>query len=87
MSVLCALGAVGLCKEFYRLAGRDPTYAKLILPALENRDEQAAADDIDKPLAELDSHMSSQLMKAIATLSARNQTKKAGSGGAAAGEN
>ena len=56
----------------------------MVLPALERRGDVAAADDLDGPLGELESHMTAQLMKAVATLSASNATKRAnGKGGAA----
>lgn len=65
--------------EFYRLAPSDPTYAKMVLPALEHRGEIAAEDSLDKPLNDLESHMTTQLMKTVATLSASN-TKNRGQG-------
>ena len=56
----------------------------MVLPALERRGDVAAADDLDGPLGELESHMTTQLMKAVATLSASNPTKRTnGKGGAA----
>lgn len=75
---------MGLRTEFYKMVSRDPTYAKLIMPSLEQRNDVAAADDLSEPLEKLDSHMATQLMKAVANLSASNATKRAGRGSAAA---
>lgn len=87
ISVRYALRALGLRTEFYKLAAEDPTYAKMILPALENKGNVAAADNLDKPLGTLDSHMTTQLMKAVATLRASNATKRTGGPGSAADGN
>lgn len=81
ISVRYALRTLGLRTEFYKLAAEDPTYAKMILPALESKGEVPAADNLDKPLGDLDSHMTTQLMKAVATLRASNATKRAGGQG------
>lgn len=79
------LRVVGLRSGFYKMAHRDFTHARLVLPSLEQRYDVAAADDMVEPLEKLDAHMTSQLMKAVATLSASNATKRAGKkkGGAA----
>ena len=65
------------------MAARDPTYAKMILPTLQQRNDVAAADDLTEAMEKLDSHMTTQLMKAVATLSASNATKRTGKGGSA----
>ena len=87
VAVRYSLRVLGLRAEFYRMAAKDPMYAKLVLPSLERRGETAMADDLDDPLAKLESHLSSQMFKAVATLKASNATKRAGStkkkGGAA----
>ena len=77
------LRVVGLRSEFYKMAARDPTYAKMILPTLQQRNEVAAADDLTEAMDKLDSHMTTQLMKAVATLSGSNATKRNGKGGPA----
>lgn len=66
------------------MASKDPVYAKMVLPSLEDRSDMAASEDLVEPLETLASHMSTQLMKAVATLSASNATKRAnGKGGPA----
>lgn len=88
IAVEYALRVFGLRSEFYRLADRDPAYAKMILPVLEKRGELPTADDLDKTLRDLDAHMNNQPMKAAATLTASNETKRTGRcGGGAAGNN
>ena len=62
------------------MAARDPTYAKMILPTPQQRNEVAAADDLTQAMDKLYSHMTSQLMKAVATLSASNATTRTGKG-------
>jgi len=83
IAIRYALRVTGLRCEFYKMVSKDPTYAKLIMPSLEKRNDVPAADDLVGPLEKLDTHMSTQLMKAVATLSASNATKRAGKGGAA----
>lgn len=84
IAVRYSLRVLGLRAEFCKLASEDPTYAKLVLPALERRGDVAASDDLNKPLGNLESHMTTQLMKSMATLSASNATKLAqGRGGPA----
>lgn len=83
IAIRYALRVVGLRSEFYKLVAKDPVRAKLILPALEQRNDVAAADDLTESLEKLDSHMATQLMKAVATLSASNATRRAGKSGAA----
>lgn len=83
ISVRYAQRVVGLRTEFCKMAAEDPSYTKMILPGLERRGVVAAADDLEEPLETLESHMATQMMKAVATLSASNATKRAGKGGAA----
>lgn len=87
ISVRYTLRVLGLRTEFYRLAAEDPVHAKMVLPALERRGEIAAADDLDGPIAQLESHMTTQLMKAVATLHASNATKRARGRGGPANDN
>lgn len=82
-----SLRVLGLRAEFYRMASKDPMHAKLLLPRLERRGEVAMADDIDEVLEKVESHLSSQMFKAVATLKASNATKRAGKKGAAADDN
>lgn len=81
------LRVLGLRSEFYKMAADDPTYAKMVLPTLERRGDIVMADDLEKPLGELESHLATQLMKAVATLSASNATKRAKNRGGAADGN
>lgn len=78
VAVRYSLRVLGLRAEFYRMAARDPMYAKLVLQTLERRSETAMADDLDGPLATLESHLSTQMFKAVATLKASNATKRSG---------
>lgn len=55
----------------------------MVLDRLEQRNDHPATDDLFELLKKLDTHMNTQLMKAIATLSASNATKRAGRGEAA----
>lgn len=77
------LRVVGLRSEFYKMAADDPTYAKLVITTLEKRSDVVASEDLVEAMDKLDINMSTQLMKAVATLSASNATKRAGKGGAA----
>ena len=81
------LRVLGLRTEFYKMAAEDPTYAKMIFPGLERRGDVAAADDLTETLSQLESHMNTQIMKAVVTLSASNATKRAKGNGAAADKN
>lgn len=56
IGVRYSLRVLGLHAEFYKLAAEDPTYAKMVLPALKKRGNMAASDDLDKPLSDLASH-------------------------------
>lgn len=63
------------------MAAKDLTYAKLVFPTLENWNEVACADDLQESMGKLESHFSTQLMSAVATLSDSNATKRDGRGG------
>ena len=66
------------------MASRDTTYAKLVMPSLEQRNDVDAADDLYEPLEKLDVHVETQLMKTVATLRVSKATRRAGRGSAAA---
>jgi hypothetical protein len=83
ISVRYGLRVVGLRVEFYKRSAKDPTHAKLIMPALEGRNDVAAADDLNDALEKLDTHMAFQLMKAVASLSTTNAVKRVSGDGAA----
>jgi hypothetical protein len=65
ISVRYGLRVVGLRVEVYKRSKKDPMHARLIMPALEGRNDVSAADDLDDTLEKLDTHMASQLMKAV----------------------
>ena len=75
---------VGVRSEFYKMAARDPTYAKAILPKLQQRSEFAAADDLTAAMDNLDTHMTTALMKVVANLSGSDAMKRTGKGASAA---
>lgn len=80
------LRVLGLHAEFCKIAIEDPTYAKMILPGLERRGDVATVDNLEEPLAQVESHMNAQLMKAVTTLSSSNSRRRVkgkGKGGAA----
>ena len=54
------------------------------MPTLEARADVPASDDLIEPMERLESHMATQLKKAVATLSASNAMKRAGGKGGAA---
>jgi hypothetical protein len=58
-------------------------HAKLVMYVLEGRNDFAAADNLDDALEKLDSHMATQLMKAVASLSNTNSLKRGGGDGTA----
>ena len=78
-----SLHVVGIRAEFYKMSTRDPTYAKLGVPSLEQRNDVAADDDLTEAMEKPDTHMTTQLKKAVATLSASNATKRDRKGGPA----
>ena len=63
------------------MVAREPTYAKMILPTIQQRNEVAAAEDLTEAMEKLDSNMTTQLLKAVATMRASNETKRTGKGG------
>ena len=46
LAIRYGLRVVGLRSEFYKMAARDPTHAKMILPTLQQRNEVAASEDL-----------------------------------------
>jgi hypothetical protein len=84
ISVRYGLRVLGLSVEVYKRSEKDPMHARLIMPALEGRNDVSAAEDLDDTLEKLDTHMASQMMKAVASISATNAVKR-GSGDGAAG--
>lgn len=86
ISIRYGLRVVGLRSEFYKMASKDPVYAKMVMPTLEGRNDMAASEDLTEPLDTLSSHMTTQLMKAVATLSASNATKRSRGKGGSAGD-
>ena len=69
---------VGLLLEFYKKAARDPTDAKLVMSALEQKYDMAPANDLDEAVSKLETHITTQLMKAVASLSATNTVWRTG---------
>lgn len=80
------LRVLGMRVEFYILTSQYPLQAKLVFPSLERRNDVSAADDLEEPLERLDNHKTTQLMKAVATLSASNATKRSKKGGDGGGQ-
>lgn len=69
------------------MAASDPVQEKAILPGLERRGVVPPADDLQEPLHQLETHMLTQLMKAVANHAALSATKRArGGGGPADGQ-
>lgn len=60
------------------VVAKDTSYAKLLISMLEQSSSVAFADDLVEPMEELDSHFTTQLIKAVATIGAHNATKRAG---------
>lgn len=84
VSIRYGLRVVRFRSEFYKMAAKDPVHAELVILSRQQRNEVAASDNLTEPLEKLDSHMSTQLMKAAATLDASNAKKRSkGKGGAA----
>ena len=66
------------------MASNDPVDAKMVLPSLESPKDMAASEDLVEPLETLAWHMSTPLMKGVATFSASKATKRGkGKGGPA----
>lgn len=87
ISMRYVMRVLGPQKEFYNIASKDPMYAKIVLPSLERRGDVIESDELDTPMSKLESHMTTQLMKAVDTLRASNAKNRAkgGSGGDAGG--
>lgn len=49
--------------EFCTMEAKDSTHAKLVLPALKKHRRMPAADDMNEPLQQLETHMMSQIIK------------------------
>lgn len=80
------LCVVGLRLECYKLSLKDPTNEKIFLSIVEHRGDVAASDDLVGPLGHLESYMTTQIMKAVTTLSSSNaKNRSKGRGGAAYG--
>lgn len=54
----------------------DPVYAKMIFTVLEKRGKFVKAEDLEKPIANMEAHMGRTLMKEAATLSASTTTRR-----------
>lgn len=77
------LRVVGLHTEFYRRAAKDPLHARLVMPVLEGKNQVPASGDLYETLKTLEGHISTQLVKAVASLNATNATKRKGKDGPA----
>lgn len=71
-----ALRVIGLGTELYKMAAEDPSTAKMLLPGLERRQDMTAEDDIVEVMEKLDTHLTTQLIKEVATLKTSNAGKK-----------
>jgi hypothetical protein len=74
---------VRLRVEFYKSSAKDPMNARLLMPVLEGQNDTPATDDLDDVMEKLDMHMDTQLMKAAASLNAKNAVKRSMDGGIA----
>lgn len=52
----------------------------MIMPTLEQRNDVAAAGDLGDAKEKLDSHLTTHFVRTVATLTARNATKRSGKG-------
>ena len=75
-SLLNGLQVVRLRAEFYKMAAKDAAYANLVMPTVERRNEVSAAGDLQESMTKLKTHLLTQLMKAVATMSSSNATKR-----------
>lgn len=82
-----SIRVLGLRAEFYRMSVKDRMYAKMILASLERRGDTAMTDYLDETLVTLESHLSTQIMKKVATLKASYAKNRAKGKGGAADEN
>lgn len=57
IAVRYELRVLGLRTEFYKMASKDPVYAKMFLPSFERLGKFVAADDPYGPMRDLSSHM------------------------------
>lgn len=62
------------------MAAKDRTYAKLFKLTLKARNEISASHDLQESINKLLAHLWTQRMKAVASLSSRNATKRADRG-------
>lgn len=76
ISVRFTFLVLGWRTEFYKISAEYPTYAKMVLPSLEHRGDLVASNDLTEPLETLQSHMTTQLMKVVATINSSNTTKR-----------
>lgn len=81
VSIRYGLRVVGLRAEFYRMGAKDYSYAKLVMQIIEKRNEVDAANNLQKSMKRLETHLSTQLMKVVAIFRASNETKRADRGG------
>jgi hypothetical protein len=61
--------------EFYKRNAKDPMHARLVMPVLEGQNDTPATDDLNDVMEQLDTYMTTQLMKAAASLHATNAVK------------
>lgn len=59
---------------------KDLTYAKLVMPILEAKNEIAASDDLKESINKSEKHFSTQRMKVVASVSAEIATSRAEKG-------
>jgi hypothetical protein len=82
LAVRYVLRVVGLRTEFYKKSAKDLIHAKMVMPVLEGQNDIPATDDLEEVMEKLDTHVATQLMKAVAPLHATNAVKRSGDGGA-----
>ena len=70
------LRVIGLRTLFYQKAAQDPVGARLMMPRLEARATPVPADDLRECMQEMDRHDLTQMMKALANLTASNKLKR-----------
>jgi hypothetical protein len=83
MAVRFGLRVVGIRAEFYMRSAKDPMHARLVMPVLEGQNDTPSTDDLNDVMEKLYMHMATQLMKAAASLHAKNAVRRSGDGGAA----
>lgn len=67
---------LGISAEFYNMSIQDSVHTNLVLPTLKRRNEVRASDKLNRTLEMFDKLMDSKIMKAVATLSVSNWTKR-----------